>query len=256
MSTPYGNTYALAISGLVSIAGERAWLRRHAVLLLISAIALLLAFETTRLDLLLAAPLFDPASGDFPLRRHWLLNTVMHDQLKLVATLAAVAMLGVCGLGMRGRLAWLPPRGARLAAIGMLLIPAATSVLKHLTNRHCPWDVIDFGGYAPYIGLLHLPSANIAPGACFPAGHASLGFLWLIWGVALRATSVRAARIAGTAAAAFGLVLGVGQMLRGAHFLSHTLWSLWLAWAICIALAAALPSDARTPAASVSPTTH
>lgn len=246
MSTPYGSTFALTlggIDGVTHITAQRTWLRQHAVLLLISAIALLLVFETTRLDLLLATPLFDPTSGDFPLRRNWLLNGVMHDQVKSVTTLGVITMLGVCGLGMRGRLAWLPPHSARLAAIGMLLIPAATSVLKHLTNRHCPWDVIDFGGYAPYVGLLHLPSANIAPGACFPAGHASLGFLWLIWGVALRATSVPAARLAGTAATVFGLVLGAGQMLRGAHFLSHTLWSLWLAWAICIALAAALPMN-------------
>lgn len=229
---------------------HQAWLRRHLALLIISAITLVLVFETTHLDMLLATPLFDPASGDFPLRRHWLLNAVMHDQVKLVATACAIVMLGVCALGMRGRITWLPPRSACLAAIGMLLIPAATSALKHLTNRHCPWDVIEFGGFAPYIGLLELPSATIARGTCFPAGHASVGFLWLIWGAALRATNVRAARIAAALAAAFGLTLGVGQMLRGAHFLSHTLWSLWLAWAICIALAALLPTETRGPAAS------
>lgn len=244
MSTPFDSTFALGnITNASHISRDGTWLRRHAVLLAISATALLLVFETTRLDLLLASPLFDPASGDFPLRRHWLLTTVMHEQVKQIATLCAIALLGLCGLGMRGRLAWLPPRSARLAAAGMLLIPAATSALKQLTNRHCPWDVIEFGGFAPYIGLLELPSGAIAPGACFPAGHASVGFLWLIWGVALRPASPRAARIAGTLAAVFGLVLGVGQMLRGAHFLSHTLWSLWLAWAICIALAAALPTN-------------
>jgi membrane-associated PAP2 superfamily phosphatase len=229
------------------IAPWTAWVRRHALLLALAAIALLLTFETTRLDLLLAAPLFDPASGEFPLRRHWLLNTVMHDQIKQIATLCALVMLAACAQGMRGRLAWLPPRSARLGAIGMLLIPAATSTLKHLTNRHCPWDVVEFGGFAPYVGLLQLPAGDIAPGACFPAGHASLGFLWLIWAVALRATNLRAARIAGALAAVSGLLLGVGQMLRGAHFLSHTLWSLWLAWAICIALAAALPADTCAP---------
>jgi membrane-associated PAP2 superfamily phosphatase len=29
------------------------------------------------------------------------------------------------------------------------------------------------------------------------------------------------------------------QILRGAHFLSHVLWSAWLVWAINVALAAA-----------------
>jgi membrane-associated PAP2 superfamily phosphatase len=31
-------------------------------------------------------------------------------------------------------------------------------------------------------------------------------------------------------AAATGLVLGVAQQMRGAHFMSHTLWTGWLCW--------------------------
>jgi len=34
------------------------------------------------------------------------------------------------------------------------------------------------------------------------------------------------------AALAAGLVLGVAQQLRGAHFMSHTLWSAWLCWVV------------------------
>jgi len=26
------------------------------------------------------------------------------------------------------------------------------------------------------------------------------------------------------------MVLGIGQQLRGAHFMSHTLWTGWLCW--------------------------
>ena len=31
-------------------------------------------------------------------------------------------------------------------------------------------------------------------------------------------------------ALASGLVLGLGQQVRGAHFMSHTLWAGWLCW--------------------------
>lgn len=46
-----------------------------------------------------------------------------------------------------------------------------------------------------------------------------------------------------------GLVFGIGQQLRGAHFLSHDLWTAWLCW-LCASLSdrAFFPSAARVPA--------
>ena len=32
------------------------------------------------------------------------------------------------------------------------------------------------------------------------------------------------------AALATGLLFGLAQQLRGAHFMSHTLWSAWVCW--------------------------
>ena len=32
-------------------------------------------------------------------------------------------------------------------------------------------------------------------------------------------------------------------MLQGAHFLSHTLWILWLAWAVSVSLAVLVRAD-------------
>jgi membrane-associated PAP2 superfamily phosphatase len=37
-------------------------------------------------------------------------------------------------------------------------------------------------------------------------------------------------------ALAAGLVLGLSQQWRGAHFMSHTLWSGWLCWCLAWAL--------------------
>ena len=33
-----------------------------------------------------------------------------------------------------------------------------------------------------------------------------------------------------------GLVLGLGQQWRGAHFTSHTLWTAWLCWGVAFGL--------------------
>jgi membrane-associated PAP2 superfamily phosphatase len=29
-----------------------------------------------------------------------------------------------------------------------------------------------------------------------------------------------------------GLILGLSQQMRGAHFMSHTLWTAWLCWTV------------------------
>jgi membrane-associated PAP2 superfamily phosphatase len=51
-----------------------------------------------------------------------------------------------------------------------------------------------------------------------------------------------------------GGVLGTVRMLQGAHFLSHTLWTLWLAWALSVTLALLVHADLapgrRAPAVS------
>lgn len=228
------------------MAEAKNWLQKQAILLLVSAALLLAVFETMPLDLSLQRLFYDPVLGDFPWRHNWLLADVLHTGARELLIVLGLAALGVALLGTRGRLAWLPRRNAWLAATGLLVIPLGISALKALTNRHCPWDVIDFGGYAPYVGLLAIPPDGINPGGCFPAGHASAGFTWLIWGVALRPYSRRLANGALLAGLLLGGLLGGVQMLRGAHFLSHTLWSAWFAWAVCIALAVLFGAELRS----------
>jgi len=223
-------------------AGRRRWFGAQCAALLIAAAGLLALFEGSRLDLVLAGHFHDAARGGFPLRQHWLFDQVLHHGLKTVSYACALLALGVCAAGVRGRLPRLPRENAALAAAGMLLIPLLTTLLKHLTNRHCPWDVLDFGGYAPYVGLLAEAPGGIVRGACFPAGHASAGFAWLVWGVALRPAGRGPAALALGAALCAGGLMGWARMAQGAHFLSHVLWSAWLAWAVTVLLAGVLGS--------------
>lgn len=233
-------TTTLPMFGLDS---RRKWLLSQYALLGLGALLLLWAFEGTDLDLQLAQRLFDPVLGSFPLRRSWFLEAVMHKAAKQATYVLVAASFYLCWQGWKGRLTWLPPRNALLAAIGMVAIPVATSSIKLLTARYCPWDIIDFGGYAPYLGLFEAAPSGIKAGQCFPAGHASTGFLWIVWAVALRPAGSRAARGALLVGLLAGGVLGTARMLQGAHFLSHTLWTLWLAWAVSVSLALAVRAD-------------
>lgn len=223
------------------------WYRWQALLLLGSAALLLQLFEGSSLDLQVAHYFYDPALGSFPLRHHWLFEAVMHHGLKIASYIAVAASLFFCFLGYRGELEWLPRRNALLAGAGMLLIPIGTTLLKSLTNRHCPWDIVDFGGFAPYIGLLASAPSDIKAGQCFPAGHASAGFLWIVWAVALRPAGRNRARLGLLTGVLLGGLMGVARMAQGAHFLSHTLWSLWFAWAVSVVLAALLGAELGFP---------
>lgn len=219
---------------------DRKWLRRQATGLFAAALLLLLVFESSRLDLTLSALAFDPGLGRFPWERHWFFSDLMHHGLKTAAYFFALPALVIALLGWRRRIDWLPPRNARLAIFGMLLIPLLTVALKHLTNRHCPWDMQDFGGYAPYLSLFASTPENIVRGVCFPSGHASGGFAWIIWGLALRATRPVLAKRVLLGALLLGMAMGLARLMQGAHFISHVLWSAWLAWALAIGLAAVL----------------
>lgn len=230
---------------LTPMANNGRWPLQQALLLVLSAILLLLVFENTGLDLAITRLLYDPVLATFPLRRHWLFDHVLHSGLKHAATVAVFASLYFCYRGWQGRLAWLPPRNALLAALGMLLIPIGTTVLKHLTNRHCPWDMVEFGGDLPYLTLLAHHPASLEAGQCFPAGHASAGFLWLVWAMALRPAGVKFARYGLLTGLVLGAVMGLSRMAQGAHFLSHTLWTLWFAWALSLTLALLLKADLR-----------
>jgi membrane-associated PAP2 superfamily phosphatase len=104
---------------------------------------------------------------------------------------------------------------------------------------HCPWDITDFGGYAPYFDLLGSAPAGMHAGRCFPSGFTATG-AWLLafgllWYPELRLRSI----VLGALALAMAFGLGWAQQMRGAHFLSHTLWSLWIGWAVVLLIHAA-----------------
>lgn len=209
------------------------WLGTAGVLAL--SLLSLIALEWTTIDLSLAHPAFDPARGIFRWRDHWLLTLISHDALKYASTAAFVwiAVSVVYPLGMLRRL----DRSRRLLLLAnVALCLVAVSTIKRTSALHCPWDLIEFGGHFPYLRLFEAVPAGWSRGACFPAGHALSGFAYVGGYFALRGVSRRLAISWLAVSLAAGFWAGIAQQLRGAHFLSHTLWTLW--W--CAALSALL----------------
>jgi len=123
-----------------------------------------------------------------------------------------------------------PDRWQLLLSIVLALLMVVT--LKRLSLTSCPWDLAEFGGAAQYVSHWRWGVADGGPGHCFPAGHASAGFAFVAAWCVLRRTRPPLAWRWLLAACGVGCLLGLAQQIRGAHYVSHTLWTAWLCWAV------------------------
>jgi membrane-associated PAP2 superfamily phosphatase len=189
--------------------------------------ALLLAWDASGLDVPLARVAV--RAGQFVLRDDWLVSGVFHQGMRYAA-MAATAWLLLGAWWPTGVLRRLD-RPARVQWLASALLAIVfINVLKYHSATSCPWDLAGFGGTRDYISHWAWRVADGGPGRCFPAGHASAGFAFLGgFFVLRRVSSLTASWCLGLSLAA-GFLLGVAQQLRGAHFMSHTLWTAWFCW--------------------------
>jgi membrane-associated PAP2 superfamily phosphatase len=210
----------------------------NAVALALAAFALGVVFHLTRLDLQLAAPYYDAVNHAFPWRYAWVSKYLVHRYLKYALLLLGVAVWAVALTRWR----W-PARSGFLAthrrrwwtvALSSVLVPTVVALLRRDSAMHCPWDVTSFGGYAPYFDLFSPVPAGLRGGRCFPAGFVTTASWTLAFALLWFPERKRLAFATGVALFAFALAMGWVQQMRGAHFLSHTLWSLWISWAVVL----------------------
>ena len=117
-----------------------------------------------------------------------------------------------------------------------LLSTLLVATVKQLVSMECPWDLISYGGEQDFIGLLDIRPPSMPASACFPAGHASAGYTWIALYFFFAAIRPQW-RFKGLALGlGLGLTFGLTQQLRGAHFLSHDLWSAMICWTVSFVL--------------------
>lgn len=195
---------------------------------------------------------FDQTAQAVFFRDHaWLLSKAFHQTYgptlytgpKIVIALIAVAALAVAlGLLRKDSLAsWRKP--CLLLALSICLVPLLAASLKAVTGVYGPVDLLSYGGSHPHVGFLDHLWTYGRPGAgrSFPAGHASGGFALM----ALYYLPLRPGLRSGLCGAGFALgwLMGLYQMARGEHFLSHTLTSMFLALAVIGLLARVIRPD-------------
>lgn len=223
--------------------------RRSPVSWLLGLIALTLLWDMTGLDM--AFMRFIGTPQGFPLKDHWLLSRVLHDGLRHAMTAAWVLL---CAWALWPRLA-LSRRERGTVVLLVVLSLIGVNLVKNHSLTSCPWDLRAFGGSARWVSHWAWGMADGGPGRCFPGGHASSGFAFLAlclpWLDA--PAGVQRRRVVGwrwLAAVLFvGLLAGAVQTLRGAHFPSHTLWTLLICATVSVTgWRIVLPSlDAKEP---------
>ncbi len=220
--------------------------RRHADLIIsVVGLLLLLAWDASGWDLA-AAHLFGTASG-FAWRDAFITSTVLHNGGRAFAWLLLGGQLWAA---LRPAAPGGPSRAERWRWMGVILLCLlAVPTLKQFSPTSCPWDLAEFGGIARYVSHWHLGVSDGGSGRCFPSGHAVAAFaffaLYFMW----HGHDPRRARLWLLTVLGLGLSFGVAQLVRGAHFPSHTAWSAWLCWVICAAAAALLPRSGQRPVA-------
>ncbi len=212
--------------------------------------ALLVLWDFSGLDLPMAH-WFGSARG-FALEGHWLWRNVLHDDARLLPWVLELALL-LAIFWPFGTLQHLPMvRRAQLALTTFAAL-LAVSTIKIYSKSSCPWELTQFGGVATYVSHWAWGVRDGGTGGCFPAGHASAGFAFLGGFFAFRHVLPRTAWRWFAGAMLVGTTFGLAQQVRGAHYLSHTLWTAWFCWVVAAALDAAVSwriarSDSRGPA--------
>lgn len=177
-------------------------------------------------------------SRGFALRHDWWLSVVLHDGLHKVSVLCYLALI----------IAIWQPLGfmratSRLQRVEMLIGVTASllaiSSIKHSSLTSCPWDLTEFGGMARYVSHWAWGLGDGGPGRCFPSGHASAGFAFLALALPGLLSASAAMQRNGERifywVFLFGLICGATQVLRGAHYPSHVLWTGLICWTVALA---------------------
>jgi membrane-associated PAP2 superfamily phosphatase len=206
---------------------------RRLAWLTLAALAVLLAWDATGGDLALARLAGTPMG--FPWRDNAFFVQVMHEGAKDLSWLLVIALFAAIRWPV-GRLRRLPAGTRAQLALTVLLSVAAISAIKHASHTSCPWDLQEFGGVARHVSHWAWRVHDGGPGGCFPAGHASAAFAYAGGFFVLRRVSPRAASLWLGASLAAGLALGLSQQWRGAHYMSHTLWTGWICWVVGFAI--------------------
>ncbi|HHA2747711.1 TPA: phosphatase PAP2 family protein [Stenotrophomonas maltophilia] len=200
-------------------------------------------------DQLIAGWIYRWEGHQWALKDSWLTEQLVHKVGRNLSIGAGLAVLAAAIVSE-----WVPRVSAWRRPMFRLFLSVAlstiiVSLVKKVSGMDCPWDLSAFGGSRELFGFFDARPAGYRASGCFPAGHASAGYSWLALYFFALEVKPRLRYAALGLGAGLGLVFGISQQLRGAHFLSHDLWTAAICWFVALLLYLlwpARPRDARS----------
>lgn len=200
----------------------------------------LTVFESTSLDLLVQDRLYDPVRGWSINRNAPLPKLIFYDGPKIgIGVIGAFLVLCLAVPASKAARLPLSRKEAAFLLVCLGVVPFTAGVLKDTTGVFGPWKIARYGGEQPYRNLLEsIPHvAGQERGRGFPAAHCSGAFA--LMGLYFVGKGRSARRLGLACGLVAGWIVGVYQILKGAHYLSHTIVTMLLAWLIVQLLARA-----------------
>lgn len=170
------------------------------------------------------------------LKSAFVTEELLHKMGRDLSAAAWVAVVGAWALAC-----WHPKMRAKrrpllVLALSVLLATSLVAWVKSWSNMDCPWDLLQYGGRRPFVPLWDVRAEALGKARCFPAGHASAGYAWMALYFYFWATRPSLRWFGLGVGVVAGLVFGLAQQVRGAHFLSHDLWAALLCWSVAVAV--------------------
>ena len=171
------------------------------------------------------------------MRKDWVYSRVFHEGGKIV--ILSVAISAFCGFLASFHWNRLHPLRWPLlyTSLCIALTSTVVGILKQCTNRYCPWDMLCYGGKVPYTTLLDGTPAPFTNGHGWPAGHAAPALALCCLYIVAQARDVKHPVRWLLPCVLIGGLFAWVQQVRGAHFVSHNLWSAMISWMIALCLA-------------------
>lgn len=215
-------------AGAAAYLGLEFWMI-HLVLPLMAAILILTTLEYTGIDLWIADHWYALEGNRWALRDNWLTYEVIHHYGKEAMLVLGMILVIVLVTSYRRPALqhWRKPVGYLLTC--MVVLPALIAYGKYYSEVPCPWDLVRYGGENFYHHSLSYDLSHSATGHCFPAGHAAGGFALLALYFAAYPFRRRPLHFL-IPGLIVGFTFALGQQARGAHFLSHDLWTISFCW--------------------------
>ncbi len=197
----------------------------------ISLTLLTLLWDASGQDLAVSAWFADQRG--FALREHAIWGRGMY-QIQRVLGWSALAVLLWLTLRPRGPWALLSGRERWTMLITVLVVVLLIPILKKMNTTSCPWDLAQFGGARNAQWVSHWSWGVFDSGArrCFPAGHSSTALGFLAVPVFLLSVSRPWAQRFLLLVVVAGIWMGMTQVYRGAHYVSHSLWTAWISLSV------------------------